>query len=185
MKTPEEIKRGLKACYSSVECTDCPYIGEDLAGVDCCDLVKVHAKAYIQQLEQDNAQKDERITALEREKDDLGKELDKMRLSFAQQTARVAEHDCEMLKAVQKAISNLPRWISVEDEQKPKHHEEVLCRYVFDGDSQCFYAVLTYYAYGDNGYVTGQHFTGEGLHDMRVTHWMPLPELPEEDANES
>ena len=71
MKTPEEIKRGLKACYSSVECTDCPYIGEDLAGVDCCDLVKVHAKAYIQQLEQDNAQKDERIRQLEREKAEL------------------------------------------------------------------------------------------------------------------
>lgn len=69
MKTPEEIKRGLKACYSSVDCTDCPYIGEDLAGVDCCDLVKVHAKAYIQQLEQDNAQKDERIRMLERERD--------------------------------------------------------------------------------------------------------------------
>lgn len=79
----------------------------------------------------------------------------------------------------------VPRWISVEDEQKPKHHEEVLCRYVFDGDSQCFYAVLTYYAYGDNGYVTGQHFTGEGLHDMRVTHWMPLPEPPEEEKHET
>lgn len=74
------------------------------------------------------------------------------------------------------------RWISVEDDRKPKHHEEVLCRYVFDGDSECFYAVLTYYAYGDNGYVTGPHFTGEGLHDMRVTHWMPLPEAPKESA---
>lgn len=80
------------------------------------------------------------------------------------------------------AVDAIPRWISVEAEQKPKHHEEVLCRYVFDGDSECLYAVLTYYAYGDNGYVTGQHFTGEGLHDMRVTHWMPLPEPPEEPA---
>ena len=76
------------------------------------------------------------------------------------------------------ALTLIPRWISVEDEQKPKNHEDVLCRYVF-GDSVCLYAVLTYYAYGDNGYVTGPHFTGEGLNDMRVTHWMPLPEPPE------
>ena len=75
MKTPDEIKRGLKACYSSVECTDCPYIGEDPAGVDCFDLVKVHAKALIQQLEQDNAQKDERIRKLEREREAMLRQL--------------------------------------------------------------------------------------------------------------
>lgn len=81
---------------------------------------------------------------------------------------------------IQQLEAKAPKWISVEDEQKPQHHKEVLCRYIFDGDSECFYAVLTYYAYGDNGYVTGSHFTGEGLHDMRVTHWMPLPEPPTE-----
>lgn len=75
MKTSDEIKRGLKACYSSAECTDCPYIDEDLAGVDCCDLVKVHAKALIQQLEQDNAQKDERIRQLEREREAAIKDM--------------------------------------------------------------------------------------------------------------
>lgn len=86
----------------------------------------------------------------------------------------------EELESVKRELeAQVPKWISVEDEQKPQHHKDVLCRYVFDGDSDCFYAVLTYYAYGDNGYVTGSHFTGEGLHDMRVTHWMPLPEPPE------
>lgn len=90
----------------------------------------------------------------------------------------------DALAYIQQLESQVPRWISVEDEQKPKHHEDVLCRYVFSGNADCFYAVLTYYAYGDNGYVTGQHFTGEGLHDMRVTHWMPLPEPPKEDAHE-
>lgn len=90
----------------------------------------------------------------------------------------------EQDKVIQQLEAQVPRWISVEDEQKPKHHEDVLCRYVFSGNADCFYAVLTYYAYGDNGYVTGQHFTGEGLHDMRVTHWMPLPEPPKEDAHE-
>lgn len=95
-------------------------------------------------------------------------------------TKELAKRNEELHKEKLAAVLHVPRWISVEDEQKPKHHEEVLCRYVFDGDSECFYAVLTYYAYGDNGYVTGQHFTCEGLHDMRVTHWMPLPAPPEE-----
>ena len=143
MKTPEEIKRGMEHC-AEIGCKGCPY-EEDCKMFDGFSTPAEDAYFYIQQLEQDNARKDERIRQLEQ---------------------------------------RVPRWISVEDEQKPKHHEEVLCRYVFDGDSQCFYAVLTYYAYGDNGYVTGQHFTGEGLHDMRVTHWMPLPEPPEEEKHE-
>lgn len=174
MKTPDEIKRGLVAHTELHECLVCPYRFKREQNGLCVEALLEDFFAHFRQLEQDNAQKDERIRQLEQE-------LDKIRLSFAQQTAEVAKHDRDMLVAVQKAIEKLPRWISVEDEQKPKHHEEVLCRYVFDGDSQCFYAVLTYYAYGDNGYVTGQHFTGEGLHDMRVTHWMPLPEPPEED----
>ena len=76
-------------------------------------------------------------------------------------------------------VDAAPKWISVQDDRKPKHLQEVLCTYVFDGWPEQYFAVLTFYAYGDNGYVTGMHFEGEGLHDMKVTHWMPLPEPPE------
>ena len=106
----------------------------------------------------------------------LRRHIQQLKSDNAQQ-ARCIENLTDKLNATN---DSLPRWISVEDDRKPKHRE-VLCRYVFDGDSECFYAVLTYYAYGDNGYVTGPHFTGEGLHDMRVTHWMPLPEPPKEE----
>lgn len=71
MKTPDEIKRGLEMCYGVMECTDCPYMGKDSAGGDCYDLVKEEALTYIQQLEKDNAQKDERIRKLEREREAL------------------------------------------------------------------------------------------------------------------
>jgi hypothetical protein len=30
----------------------------------------------------------------------------------------------------------------------------------------------------ENGYVTGPHFSNEGMNGMRVTHWMPLPKPP-------
>ena len=78
----------------------------------------------------------------------------------------------------------MPTWISVEDEQKPKHLEQVLCTYGFDGDTERHVDKLTYFAYGDNGYVTGAHFTDEGMYGMRVTHWMPLPSEPKEDVHE-
>lgn len=152
-KTPDEIKKGLIHCTQADEdCNGCPY--DPLCFRGDLRILEKHALAYIQQLEKM-----------------LGE-------SFAR-NAPALEAAYGLAEKVKKLESQVPKWISVEDEQKPQHHKEVLCRYIFDGDSECFYAVLTYYAYGDNGYVTGSHFTGEGLHDMRVTHWMPLPEPPE------
>lgn len=54
MKTPDEIKRGLEHCVSSIYvCEDCPY--ESCNGVTrictCVDELEVDALAYIQQLE--------------------------------------------------------------------------------------------------------------------------------------
>ena len=64
-RTLEEIKRGLAcSCVCSeidLGCKTCPYLGDN------CPDVHSDALAYIQQLEQDNAQKDERIRQLERE----------------------------------------------------------------------------------------------------------------------
>ena len=66
MKTAEEIKRGLECSRVCSEidlgCKTCPYLGDN------CPDVHSDAIAYIQKLEQDNTQKDERIRELEREK---------------------------------------------------------------------------------------------------------------------
>ena len=71
MKTPEEIKRGLE-CGN---CDGCPYARwDEKTGQFAdhhCEFVETDALAYIQQLEQDNAQKDEHIRQLEREKEAL------------------------------------------------------------------------------------------------------------------
>ena len=63
MKTPEEIKRGLEHCASYNPCFQCDYDARDWPR--CVTRLHGDAKAYIQQLEQDNAQKDERIRQLE------------------------------------------------------------------------------------------------------------------------
>ena len=65
MKTPEEIKRGLE-CGN---CDGCPYARwDEKTGQFAdhhCEFVETDALAYIQQLERDNSQKDERIMWLE------------------------------------------------------------------------------------------------------------------------
>lgn len=73
MKTPEEIKRGLECCHSDelCECEACPYSIEGAETLGCDFLLGEDAIIYINQLEQDNAQKDERIRQLEREKEAL------------------------------------------------------------------------------------------------------------------
>lgn len=65
-------------------------------------------------------------------------------------------------------------WISVKD-RLPEDEEAVLVYYRFDDESKMsFYGILTYYVY--DPYPHWQHeSTG-----LKVTHWMPLPEPPEE-----
>lgn len=67
-KTPDEIKKGLETC-SADEChgqhTDCPY-HPDLM---CIRNICADALALIQQLQAENAEKDERIQQLEAERD--------------------------------------------------------------------------------------------------------------------
>ena len=48
MKTPEEIKRGLKQCYTiGLWCNGCPYEKYE----ECYDLLALDANTYIEQLE--------------------------------------------------------------------------------------------------------------------------------------
>lgn len=69
MKTPEEIKRGFEICLRAPfkSCDGCAYDEKNCP--QCVESLVRDALAYIQQLEQDNAKKDERIRELEREKE--------------------------------------------------------------------------------------------------------------------
>ena len=80
-----------------------------------------------------------------------------------------------------------PKWISVEDEQKPRHGEEYLCVCALPNDPKHewdWIMVLRWYSHGSNGLVDRPHFTDEGVNGMYVTHWMPKPKLPKEEAND-
>lgn len=74
----------------------------------------------------------------------------------------------------------LPRWIPVA-ERLPEEERQVLAYYGFNhGDGylgMMFMQVLDYYAHDPK-----PHFQHEGLNGMTVTHWMPLPEPPKEEA---
>lgn len=59
MKTPEEIKQGLKYCGYAIRCFDCPYFD----GNECEEALEDDALAYIRQLE---SQVPKRISVEER-----------------------------------------------------------------------------------------------------------------------
>ena len=80
-------------------------------------------------------------------------------------------------------------WISVKDERKPKQLQECLCVCQFDDDAKGewrFFNVLIWHdvPYQDNGIVNRPHFTDEGVHGMVVTHWTPLPKMPQPPKGE-
>ena len=123
METSEKIKRGLEC----VCCGECPWLSED-----GCMWSDDFVVALIQQLEQDNAQKDERIRQLEQ---------------------------------------LVPRWTSVK-ERLPEDDDHYLVWSSYNGCAE----VAMYW--GD-----GEWLTDDIVNITRmVTHWMPLPEPPEEDA---
>ena len=70
-------------------------------------------------------------------------------------------------------------WISVEN-RLPEDEHEVLAYYGFNlGDGDCgvrFFGVLTYFAFDPI-----PHWQHEGT-GLTVTHWMPLPRRPENQA---
>ena len=77
-----------------------------------------------------------------------------------------------------------PKWISVEDEQKPRHGKEYLCVCALPDDPKHewdWIMTLRWCSHGSNGLVDRPHFTDEGLNGMYVTHWMPTPKLPKEE----
>lgn len=86
----------------------------------------------------------------------------------------------DMLEELDKHV---PRWISVEDEQKPLHGHDYLCVCTLPNDPEHkfdFISVRWWNATTGNGYVDRPHFSDEGMEGMTVTHWMSLPETPKE-----
>ena len=73
---------------------------------------------------------------------------------------------------------NAPKWIPIESNEKPQHLKNYFIAYVFGDSDMRFCGEAKYYAYGGNGIVDGAHFSNEGIDDLRVTHWMPIPKLP-------
>lgn len=81
-------------------------------------------------------------------------------------------------KLIENGVTVL-KWISVEEEQKPKNMQECLCVCTFnDYRDYKWINVLRWYAIDGNGYVDRPHFTDEGVHGMCVTHWHPMIKLP-------
>lgn len=76
----------------------------------------------------------------------------------------------------------MPRWISVEENEKPRLRQDCLCICSYSDTKNHewdYMMVLRWMGEGDNGYVNRPHFQHEGMNGMIVTHWMPLPEPPE------
>ena len=73
-------------------------------------------------------------------------------------------------------------WISVKD-RLPERRWNYFIAYVFGDSDWHFYGEAMFHPEkdADNGYVKRPHFSNEGMDDMRVTHWMPIPKLPKED----
>jgi hypothetical protein len=70
MKTPDEIKKGLRVCVNDAcGCSEkCPYFNSSSNGVDCASVMHTDAITYIHQLES-------RLAQVERERDAAAKDL--------------------------------------------------------------------------------------------------------------
>ena len=93
---------------------------------------------------------------------------------FANQIMRLPAIDQETLPIVQELKQQLEKatakneWISVKD-RMPEQNEQVLCYYHYEPKSPDVICQNTYF---NNGIWMSE--------TSKVTHWMPLPEPPEE-----
>ena len=66
------------------------------------------------------------------------------------------------------------RWIPC-SERLPEMDDKYICVYRLGDGNKNYVSTLFFYATDPN-----PHFQCEGYLGLKVTHWMPLPELPEE-----
>lgn len=162
MKSPDEIKKGLECCYGNEErrfCEMCPFgvkTDEIYPTFECSDFDAVgeYALSLIQQLQDQNASLKSLVTAAHAEIADLDTEVEEL-------------HD------------RIPRWISVE-ERLPEYDIDVLV--CATGD---FGSVITITSYSDHlhgfnikGWVSPWQYFHK---NYTITHWMPIPQPPEEE----
>lgn len=182
--TREEIARGLRCSASTEEkdCGKCPWgIREEFEGgvwESCdCDRMAVEAADL---LENDGSQ----VLALQREL-----ELKRAQLDCAAASAEKLRD--AVAQAARLAAEAERDWISVED-RLPEEHESIFAKAYgtkrwADGMFRTISdEVLACVAFEDGHKVTMTLRTHDGVwglssvHRGHVTHWMPLPEPPEE-----
>jgi hypothetical protein len=164
MKTPDEIKKGLEYCKPIYKgdhwktCDEkCPYSAE---ASFCKTMLNADACTLIQQLEAQIAK--------------LEKRCDAEQLNATYAISELAEVKRRMLRNVEIIMNTFPKWISVEV-RKPKRGEYVLFLYAKDAQNPVMHA--------KNPMVVGRYDYGMYLAngcEVKVTHWMPLPEPPKE-----
>lgn len=67
------------------------------------------------------------------------------------------------------------RWIPCSD-RLPEMDDNYICVYHFHDGNKNYASTLFFYATDQN-----PHFQCDGYRGLEVTHWMPLPEPPEEE----
>lgn len=72
-------------------------------------------------------------------------------------------------------VEPVRHWIP-RSERMPEVDDYYLCEYHFDGYKKK--RITTFFCYATD---PNPHFQGENHYGLKVTHWMPLPELPEEE----
>ena len=90
----------------------------------------------------------------------------------------------DRIEELLKEREGIPRWISVEDALPEDDVNVLIC--AVDGDGNTVRAMTSYthrmYGYNIEGWCPPwQYFSNTYI----ITHWMPLPEEPKEDANEN
>ena len=184
--TREEIVRGLRCsatCGEPLDCTGCPYLledkDEDGVRIQDCNADRIFENAA-DLLENDWSQ----VLALQREL-----ELKRAQLDCASASAEKLRD--AVAQAARLAAEAERAWISVED-RLPEEHESIFAKAYgtkrwADGMFRTISdEVLACVAFEDGHKVTMTLRTHDGawalssVHRGHVTHWMPLPAVPEE-----
>jgi hypothetical protein len=156
MQTIDNIKKGLE-CYAQdrsymLPCSDCAYHGAGLP--HCRKAVHEDALALIEQLEK---------TAFMQNMVILGKQ------DVITKQERVRSNLQEEIWQLKQQV---PKWISVE-ERLPEENTEVM---------MVLFGKVCIGDYLWSGSFESQSGSVWHAGDGQITHWMPLPDAPEEDA---
>lgn len=120
-KTPEEIKLGMIDYMEDASCVTEYGDAHDLIdSVEKGHATMADALALIRQLEQDNAQKDERIRKLEREKEAMLRDMKMWPVCDTCKHRKVlcTQKPCSVCKNAGNGKTVMWEWIGVEEEER-------------------------------------------------------------------